>query len=123
MTVPALATPQHDHAVKGIFQIPRKFLGGHGSPNLYILEASGDCCRPDIRSADRVIVSPDTVASGGDYVILWPRDGTPLLKRLTISLPPPGWKVHPEDEIVPQVICEQTNPPRQFIIAIDRIRA
>ena len=70
-----------------------------------------------------VCSAADGTGMTDDLVAIWHQDKKvqPMLKRLTLALPP--LRVHPDSEVMPVIICEQSNPPRRYIVPIDTVSA
>ncbi len=123
MTAQLLAAPLEELGAMEKFHFPTTLLGDCDSPGLYMLQNIGDCCRPDISDGDLVLVSPEAEPRAGDWIAIWMKSGHRALERLMFTLPPLGWAARHEDDVVPKVIFEQTNPPKQLFVPIDRVRA
>ena len=92
-------------------------------PDLYILVVAGDCFLPDISDGDQLVLSPAEKPGRGDLVAIWHQDKNiqPMVKRLTLAVP--EIRFHPDSEVMPVIICEQTNPQREFAIPMDKVSA
>ncbi len=94
-SVPAYAddqSPQKAHEPIGRLRIPRKYLDGCDDPEVYAAPVTGDCLAPDINDGDQALVSPATWPEPCDFVIVWPKDGSPAIKQLVLQVP----KAHPD---------------------------
>jgi hypothetical protein len=101
--------------------VPKALLDRHS--DIYAMVLYGDCLQPKLREGDTAISSPTAPLVPGQYVILWPIEGEPLMKLLR-SVPP--WRprpLMPEENVIGICECEMTNPPRFFQIPFDRLKA
>ncbi len=94
-------------------------------PDAYALVLKGTCLEPKLRDGEMAICSPAALIEPGRFVALWPADGSPpILKRLVMEpLVPVGTKLHPDSDVVPIVVVEMLNPPKQLVIRIDKLKA
>ena len=72
--------PQDDHAATGRLHLPRKLMADCDDDVYALGPVDGDCCAPEIASGDWVLVAPSQVPTAGDFVVLWPLKGRPLVK-------------------------------------------
>ncbi len=85
---------------------------------------NGDCLSPEINHDDKVLVSPAAAPEPGDFIVIWPTAGKPMVKRLTLSIsglsaPSPG----SDSNVMPILAFEQINPERRYWLPMDRVRA
>ena len=82
---------------------------------------NGNCMEPEIYEGDFVVICAANKPRAGDIVILYPASGAaPSIKRLILGLPP---ECGPNSELQGLIIAEQLNPPRQYTIPADKVRA
>lgn len=102
--------------------VPRSMVAGYTDP--YLIKVDGDCLSPEVNDGDPVVASPDAPVIRGKLVVLYPKDGgKPSVKRAIMIPPPSMMEVHPDSEIMPLVIVEQLNPPREYRIDVDKLEA
>ena len=118
---PSPGGPQDAYGVTGHVSVPKDIAQQY--PDLYASSLEGDCMEPQFQRGDKIILSPSAKPEAGDFGVFWPKkEGEqPQLKRLV--MPPLRWDVPAGGECMPIVIIEQTNPPRRYAVAVDRIRA
>ncbi len=113
--------PQDAYAIKGHVLVPKDLTEQYH--DLYATGLDGDCMEPHFKRGDRNLISPSAEPGPGNFVVFWPKkEGQqPQLKRLVI--PPLRWNVPAGGEVMPVVVIEQINPPKRYVVAVDRIRA
>ena len=101
------------------------FFGGVLLLDAYGCPLKGDCLSPEINEGDMPLVSPSAEPKEGDFVVLYFVSGAvPLMKRLVMApMVPIGTKLHPDSDVMPIVVVEMLNPPRQLITTIDKLTA
>ena len=78
----------------------------------YSITTEGTCLEPQICDGDKVFVDPNRMPEVGEFAVFWPRDGRrPSVKRLVVAL---SSARSPYPELVPLVVVEQLNPPKQY---------
>ena len=114
-----------DQPIKGTIRpTAAHFFGGEVIPGSYAAPLSGTCLEPVMFDGDMALVSPTELPQVGDLVVLYSvKGGTPWLKRLVMAPLFPVGKLHPDSDVVPIVVVEMLNPPKQFMIGSDRLSA
>ncbi len=83
----------------------------------------GTCLEPEIFDGDMVVADPNRRPEPGEFGVFWSRsDNPPSVKRFVnglIEFVPMG----PGSEVVPLLMVEQLNPPRDYCIAADKLEA
>jgi hypothetical protein len=99
-------------------------IGEQHVADIYAMGVDGDCLEPVIHNKSMVLVTPEMPIRSGDFVTLWPKDPgqRPGIKRVVMA-PPENWSSWVSDEVIPLVIVEQLNPPRQYRITTDKLSA
>ena len=104
------------------------FLDPAELPDEYGMRVLGDCMLPEI--ADNALLHFDKrePVKAGDTVIIYRRpeivpEGQPQaqVKRLVLAIPDWvtfPWRDNPKSEVLPLIIAEQLNPPRQYYYQI-----
>ena len=101
------------------------FLDGVPRPDAYGCNLQGNCLEPQMFDGDMALASPSETPQVGDLVVLHPANGgTSWLKRLVMApMFPVGTPLHPDSDVMSVVVVEMVNPPKQFMIPIDRLKA
>ena len=110
--------------VRDTVQINPEHFPNGPDPDAYAVVLAGTCLEPHAMDGDMAICSPAAPIRAGCIVTLWPAVGSPVIKRLVLEpMSPVGTPLHPDSDVVPLVIVEALNPPRQFMIRVDRLKA
>ena len=113
-------SPPGDVSARGLVRIPPR-LADHVTEDCYACVCEGTCLEHEICDGDMVFATPNRTPEVGEFAMFWPRDGgKPKIKRLVTAVPP---AFSPESELVPLVIVEQINPPKQYVAPADRFEA
>lgn len=120
---PAIPAPDHLKIDKSL----REQLPEVEQADFYCLIVDGRCLEPRIRHGDYIVVAPHAPIQPGDLAVFYikGREANPAIKRLVVP-PPPNWatwKIDSDSEVVPAVIVEQDNPPKQMTTTVDRLAA
>ena len=101
------------------------FFSGAFVPDAYGCVLKGDCLAPEINDGDMALASPSREALEGDFVILYFTNGAAAqIKRLVMApMVPVGTKLHSDSDVLPIVMVEMLNPPRQLATTIDKLTA
>ena len=97
------------------------------------MQVAGDCLAPDIPDGAVAVFDKTEPVRPGDICIFvfLPHIVVPgmfqcMTKRLVIGVPPYvtfPWREHPKSELRALVIAEQMNPPKQYMVACDKLMA
>lgn len=97
------------------------------APELYAVVVVGNCMAPALSDGTTILVHKTMQCRRGDLVVVYPTKAAQragplagIVKRLVLS-PPPAFV--PGSEVVGCLVLAQDNPPRQHVIAIDRVQA
>jgi hypothetical protein len=99
----------------------------------YALRLSGDCMDPLFKDGEAVIFDREAPLENGCLAsffyrpeLVKPGSLGIALKQLLLA-PPPfvtfPWKDHPDSEVIPVVIVQQLNPPRQWSVRCNTLLA
>ena len=112
---------------------PSSFIDPTTLPDEYAMRVRGDCLAPAIKAGDSVLVDQRQPFAPGDLVCVFLKaecvhlGSTNVgLKRLVMNMMPGvtyPYQAHPDSNIMPLLVCEQDNPPRQYTIPADQILA
>ena len=114
-------------------QAVQPFLDPATLPDEYAMRVTGNCMAPQIKDGAQAVFSKVEKPKPGDLVILYfrpelvaPGSLPASIKRLVLA--PPSyvkfpWREHPDSTVHALVICEQTNPPRQYHFKCENLLA
>ncbi len=121
LPIPENIRSHFEPLVKQRTLVPKDLLGDHA--DVYAVDLAGDCMEPHFERGDILFISPSAEPRCGDFVVFYPvKDGQrPQLKRLVLL--PFRWDAPANGTIMPITVFEQTNPPKRYAVAIDRIQA
>lgn len=108
----------------GRVEVPEHiWRGKERDSDAYALRLTGDCLEPEVYEGDWAIASPSRRPRAGEFVVLWPKEGTPLLKRLVAEPMAFPQNLHPDSEVMPLIEVEMLNPRRHFMIPANKLSA
>ena len=106
----------------GSVRLPAPLPDGVDAEDCYATQLIGDCLEPVVYEGDRIVAAQGAHPRNGDYVVLWFKDHeTPLVKRAVMIPPADLMKVGKGSDVVPIIVVEQLNPPRQYSTTVDKI--
>jgi len=88
-------------------------------PGSYACSIEGDCLAPVLRHGEMVLIEPIWPIEG-EFAVIYPK-GSPCgsIKRMLMAVQ--GIPCSPKSEVIPLVLFEQLNPPKQYQARGDRI--
>ncbi len=110
-----------DTPLLGTIRVPPGMVGD--DTEAYVLICDGDCLSPEANDGDYVVASPNAPLARGKLGVLYPKGGKPALKKMVMVPPPSMMTAHPDSELMPLVIFEQLNPPRGYLVTVDKLEA
>ncbi|MCH7932004.1 MAG: hypothetical protein IH906_07345 [Proteobacteria bacterium] len=112
-------SPGGEFGVRSVLWLEETRFAGL-TADCYCCVIEGTCLEPEICDGDMVFADPNRTPEVGEFAMFWPRDGgRPKTKRLVTAVPS---TFGPESELVPLVVMEQINPPKQYFAPADMFK-